>query len=435
MSKVPRKFRQPVIVAPKGMRDILPADQPIWEKVRKTAKDIADFYNYQRIDTPVLEKIELFERPLGGTSDVVEKQMFTLKTKGGDVLVLRPEGTAPIARAYVEHGLSHLGQPLKLYYEGPMFRYEQPQTGRFRQLHQVGFEIISNDGDPVYDVQVMLACYRLLEDLKLKELNLQISTIGCMRCRPGFRTKLLDYYKNKEKMLCPDCKRRLRSNPLRLLDCKNKKCIEIKQGAPSILDSICSDCRKHFKKILEFLEELQLPYTLNQFLVRGFDYYAKTVFEIFPQGLPAESGQGLALAAGGRYDHLIEMLGGRAAPGVGGAVGIDRVVEAIKAKNLNFTGKTKPKVHLIHIGDVAKAKALNLVEMFRKANIDVRESLGKDSLQAQLKAADKRGAPLALIFGQQEAFEQAIIVRDMKTGAQESVPLKKIVEVIKRKLK
>lgn len=427
MSK--RKPRQPIVVAPKGMRDILPDDQPIWEKVRKTAKEIADFYNYRRIDTPVLEKLELFKRPLGETSDVVEKQMFILKTNGGDVLALRPEGTASIARAYIEHGLSHLGQPLKLYYEGLMFRHEQPQAGRFRQFHQVGFEIISNDNDPVYDAQVMLACYRLLEDLKLKELNLQVNTIGCLRCRPGFRKRLLDYYKNKEKALCPDCKKRLWLNPLRLLDCKNEKCIDVKQEGPSILDSLCSDCKKHFKRILEFLEEARLPYALNQFLVRGFDYYTKTVFEIFTQDFD------FALASGGRYDHLIEMLGGRPSPGVGGAAGIDRIVEVVKARNLNFVGKTKPKVHLIHIGDVAKAKALGLVEMFREAGIGIMESLGKDSLQAQLKFADKRGAPLALIFGQQEAFEQSIIIRDMKTGAQESVPLKKIIAVVKRKLR
>lgn len=418
-----------IIAAPKGMHDILPSDQPYWEKIKKTGKEVADFYNFLRIDTPILEKAELFEKALGETTDVIEKQMFVLKTKGGDSLALRPEGTAPIARSYIEQGLSHLGQPLKLYYEGPMFRYEQPQAGRFRQFHQFGFEIISNENDPVYDVQIMLACYRFLEDLKLKNLNLQINSIGCAKCRPNFRRQLVDYYKNKEKSLCADCRRRLRINPLRLLDCKEEQCIELRKDAPNILDSLCSDCRKHFKKVLEFLEEVHLPYNLNQFLVRGLDYYTKTVFEIFHEGFS------YALAAGGRYDYLLDLVGGRQSSGVGGAIGLERVVEVIKTGNINVLGKQKPKVYLIHVGDLAKVKALGLVEMMREANIDVVEALGKDSLRAQLKSADKLGSEFSLIFGQQEAFEQTIIIRDMKSGAQETVPLKKFVEVLKRKLK
>ncbi len=426
---MPKKPKASIITSPKGMHDILPVDQPMWERLRKVGSDIADFYNFLRIDTPLLEKEELFARPLGETSEVVEKQMFTLKTKGGDSLVLRPEGTAPIARAYIEHGLSHLGQPLKLYYEGPMFRYEHPQAGRFRQFHQLGFEIISNDNDPVYDAQVMLACYRFLQDLKLKELEVQVNSTGCNKCRPNYRKKLVEYYKTKEKQICADDRRRLKENPMRLLDCKEEKCVEIKQSAPNILDSLCSDCRKHFKKVLEFLEEVKLPYGINNHLVRGFDYYTKTVFEMFVPGIS------FAVAGGGRYDYLLELVGGRQAPGVGAAVGMERVIEVLKQKQIGVAGRTKPKIYLIHIGDLAKAKALALVEMFREEGVDIIESLGKDSLRAQLKAADKLGSPLALIFGQQEAFEQSIIIRDMKTGAQETVPLKKVVEAVRRKLR
>lgn len=429
LNKKSKKSRGQIITAPKGMHDILPGDQPLWEKIRKVAKETADFYNFLKIDTTMLEKASLFERSLGATSDVIEKQMFLLKTKSGDDLALRPEGTASIARSYIEHGLSHLGQPVKLHYEGPMFRYEQPQAGRLRQFHQVGFEIIGNENDPVYDVQTILACYRFLQDLKINDLDLQINSIGCAKCKPGYQKKLIAYYRPKVKSLCVDCRRRVKLNPLRLLDCKEEACAAFKKNAPNILDSLCSDCRKHLKKVLEFLEEVQVPYNINQFLVRGLDYYTKTVFEIFTNGF------NFALAAGGRYDYLMELLGGRQSYGVGGAVGLERLMEVIKGRNLNLLGKPKPKIYLVHVGELAKTKGLALVETLRKANIDVVESLGKDSLRAQLKSADKLGSGYALIFGQQEAFEQSIIIRDMKSGAQETVPLKKFVEVLKRKLR
>ncbi|TSC89576.1 MAG: histidyl-tRNA synthetase [Parcubacteria group bacterium Gr01-1014_3] len=429
MSKKDQKKvkRQPVSSL-KGMNDILPADQPWWDRIRKAVKEIAGFYNFLKIETPVMEKLELFKRPLGDTSDVVEKQMFSFKTKGGDEVVLRPEGTASIVRSYIEHGLSHLGQPLKLWYEGPMFRYEQPQAGRTRQFHQAGFEIISSDNDPVYDVQTMLACYRTLDDLKIKNINLQINSIGCNKCRPIYRKNLLEYYKNKEKSLCGDCKRRIHTNPMRLLDCKVSGCVELKKEAPQTIDNLCSDCRKHFKKVLEYLEELKLPYMLNPLLVRGFDYYTKTVFEIFAEGFD------FALGAGGRYDYLIELMGGRQSPGVGGAMGLERIIEVMKTKEISLGNRVRPKIFLIHIGDTAKKRSLVLIEELREAGIDVMEQLGKDSLNAQLRTANKFEAPLSLIFGQKEAFEQSIIIRDMKTGAQETVPLKKIVAAIKRKM-
>lgn len=423
-----KKTKQPIITAPKGMHDILPPDQPIWDRIRKETKDIADFYNFMRIETTILEKADLFKRSLGATSDVIEKQMFILKTQSGDELALRPEGTASIARSYIEHSLSHLGQPLKLYYEEPMLRHEQPQAGRFRQFHQVGFEIISNENEPVYDAQVIIACLRLLQSLKIKDLHIKINSIGCAKCRPNYKRKLVEYYRPKEKSLCADCRRRLKLNPLRLLDCKNQSCVDLKKEAPNILDSICSDCKKHFKKVLEFLEEVQLPYNLDNHLVRGLDYYTKTVFEIFTEGFD------FALGGGGRYDYLIDLLGGRQSYGVGGAIGIERVIEVIKGKNINLLSKQKPKLYLIHVGDFSRIKALGLIETLREANIDVFESLGKDSLRSQLKVADKLESEYSLIFGQQEAFEQSVIIRDMKTGAQETVPLKKLVDAVKRKL-
>ena len=419
------------IQSPKGMHDVLPPDQPIWGKIRQLNREIAQSYNFSRIDTPILELAQLFERPLGESSDVVEKQMFILKAKGGDRLALRPEGTAGVARSYIQNGLSHLAQPLKLYYEGPMFRYEQPQAGRLRQFHQVGFEIIGSEDDSIYDAQVILACFRLIESLKIKNLNIQINSIGCRSCRPIYRRKLLDYYKEKDKqnLACPDCYRRLKINPLRVLDCKKESCRLLVKDAPIIIESLCSFCKKHFKAVLEYLEELALPYNLNHHLVRGFDYYNRTVFEIFSENFDS------ALAAGGRYDYLIEMLGGRPSAAVGGAVGLERLIDIVKEQNINLGLKSKSKIFFIHIGELAKKKSLVIIENLLEAGLDVMESLGKESLRSQLKVADKFKSPLAVIFGQQEAFEESIIIRDMKTGAQETVPLAKVVQALKRRLK
>ncbi len=417
------------VQSPKGMRDILPPDQPIWEKIRKTIKNVADFYNFFRIDTPIAESVDLFVRSVGEDSDVVEKQMFYLEGRTGSRLVLRPEGTAPVARAYIQYGLSHLSQPLKLYYEGPMFRHEQPQAGRLREFHQLGFEILSSENDPVYDAQIILAGMRFFEGLKLKDVTIVLNTIGCRTCRPNYRRHLLDYYKDKKKELCADCARRLATNPLRLLDCKEEKCRELKKEAPIMADYLCSQCSAHFKSVLEYLEELQLPYTLDHYLVRGFDYYSKTVFEYTIEGVD------FVLGGGGRYDYLIESLGGKASPAVGLAIGLERVIEVLKSRQLTVKVKTKPKLYLVYIGALAKKKSLRLIEDLREAGLDVAESLGKESLKGQLRAADKAGSPLALIFGQKEAFEESVIIRDLKTGAQETVPLKKMVESVKRKMK
>lgn len=410
------------------MHDILPEDQPIWEKISNTAKDVAAFYNFLKIDTPILESADLFKRSVGEATDIIEKQMFSLKTKGGDYLVLRPEATASIVRAYLEHGLSRLPQPLKFFYLGPMFRYEQPQAGRFRQFHQAGFEIISNENDPIYDAQIILACYRLIENLRIKNLTIQINSIGCKNCRPAYRQQLKKYYSQREKILCKDCQRRLRVNPLRLLDCKNETCQELKKDAPTIIDGLCRYCHDHFKMVLEFLEELSIPYTLNHYLVRGLDYYTKTVFEIFSEGFD------LALGGGGRYDYLVELLGGKSSPAVGAAIGIERLLELIKSRNINLGIKLKPKVFLIHAGFIAKKKALSVIEKLREAGVDVIETLGKESLTAQLRAADKFGSPFALILGQKEVFSEVVLVRDMKTGNQETIPINKLAEKIKKKL-
>lgn len=420
-----------VFQSPKGMHDILPQDQPWWEKVRSATKEIAEFYNFSRIDTPILESTEIFEKAIGESTDIVEKQMFSVKTHGKDKLVLRPENTAGIIRSYIQHGLSRTSQPLKVYYIGPFFRYEQPQAGRYRQFHQVGFEIIGAEADPIFDVQAIIASFRLAESLKIKNLVIQINSIGCKNCRGAYRRKLQDYYKSKQNKICKDCKRRLATNPLRLLDCKNEDCEEIKNKAPITVDYLCANCKSHFKSVLEYLDSLGMPYSLNPYLVRGLDYYNKTVFELFIEGL------NIAIGGGGRYDYLGEMIGVKKTilPAIGVALGVERLIEAMKIGGVNGVSRPKARVFLIQMGDPAKKKAISLIEEFRKADLRIAESLGKDSLNSQLKLADKEGMDVALILGQREVFEDRIIIRDMKSGVQETVPIEKVIGEVKKRLR
>ncbi|MDI6717489.1 MAG: histidine--tRNA ligase [Patescibacteria group bacterium] len=427
--KKEKKGKKMILQSPKGMHDILPTDQPFWDKIKSEAKKIADIHNFSKIETPILENAAVFERSLGENSDIVEKQMFFIKTRGGDHLVMRPEGTAPIIRAYYEHGLSRLGHPLKLYYEGPMFRYEQPQAGRFRQFYQVGFEILGGESDPIYDVQAILTPFRLLEELKIKDVIVHINSVGCLKCRGAYQKKLEAYYRKHQKKICKNCQKRLETNPLRLLDCKEEKCQLIKTEAPIILNFLCEPCKAHFKKVLEYMDEVKIPYFMDPYLVRGLDYYNRTVFEIFTEGFD------FAIASGGRYDFLAEILKLGKLSAVGSGVGVDRIVEIFKTTGKVMPLKNPPKVFFIHIGEEAKKKGFVLVEEFRKAGIKISESFGRESLKSQLRIADKEKSELAFILGQKEVFEENIIIRDMRTGAQETIPLVKVIDNVKKKLR
>ncbi|MDO8602164.1 MAG: histidine--tRNA ligase [bacterium] len=433
MKKTPSTPKGKDIQSVRGMHDILPADYPLWDKTYKAFKDVMEFYNFSQMSTPILESLDLYTRTLGETSDVVEKEMYTIKTKGGDQLAMRPEGTAGIVRSYIENGMSHQSHPVRLAYFGPFFRHDKPQAGRLRQFNQVGFEIFSSENDPLYDTQTMLAAYRFIEGLKIKGVTAQINTIGCRICRPNYRKTLVSYYKSHEKKLCGDCRRRLPINPLRLLDCKTPICQTFKEQAPTTLDYLCVFCKTHFKELLEYLEDVKLPYSLNHFLVRGLDYYTKTVFEFTLDPVSGEENLAFALGGGGRYDYLVEMLGGKSTPAVGAALGIERILEVIKKRNLISFGRSKERIFLVHIGDLAKKKSLSLIETLREGGIHVVESLGKESMDAQLRNANKAEVPFALIFGQKEAYEESVIIRDMKTGAQETVPILKLVASIKKR--
>ncbi len=416
--------------APKGMHDVLPADQPYWERIEAVIKDIARLHNFGRIEPPVLEFIDLFKKTTGEETDVVQKEMYSLKTKGGDVFALRPEYTPSVSRAYLEHGLSRLGQPQKLFYFGPVFRHDRPQLGRYRQFTQLGFEVLGGFNDPVYDAEIILIFTTLLDELKIKNTVLKINSIGCKVCRPIYRKQLQNFYKYHEKELCGDCSVRVKTNPLRLLDCKHPQCEKLRAKAPNVLDKLCVTCSKHFKEVLEHLDELGIPYALDNHLVRGLDYYNRTVFEIYAEGAGSEVG---ALLGGGRYDYLMEFLGGHLTPSVGGASGIERLIAVMKARGLLIPQKAVKRVFLVHAGYSAKKKALKLMKNLIAAGIPVSQALAKESLKAQLKSADKEGLSLALILGQKEIYESSVIIRDMRTGLQETVHLDKIVEEIKKR--
>ncbi|MBU4348490.1 histidine--tRNA ligase [Patescibacteria group bacterium] len=420
----------------KGMHDTLPSEQFIWDKLRKEIKNTAEAYSFSRIDTPILENLSLFERGIGEETDIVEKQMFVLPSSGGERMVLRPEGTSAIARAYIQHGLSRVSQPLKVYQEGPFFRHENPQAGRYRQFHQAGFEIIGGENDPIYDVQIIMVVMRLLRNLKLKNLSIHINSIGCKTCRTIYKKKLLKYYKNRKKQICNDCNKRMLKNPLRLLDCKDDKCQEIKKGAPSVIDDLCSFCSKHLRDVLEYVEELKIPYQIDPSIVRGLDYYNGTVFEVFSEVKSPEGEIVLspALGGGGRYNYLFNALGKGGTYAVGAALGLERIIETMKATGVNVPIIKKKSVFLITIGAEAKKKGIVLLEDLIKTGVNIKESMGKNSLSAQLRAADKKGATWALILGQKEVFKESIILRNLKTGSQETIFLKNVLAKIKKKL-
>jgi len=420
-----------------GMRDILPKEQVYFKKVQKSVESISNYYSFERIDTPIMESAEVFIKGTGGATDIVEKEMYTFKTKGGELLALRPEFTAGIVRSYIEHGMFTLPQPVKLWSIGPLFRHERPQAGRYRQLHQFNFEVLG-DKNPSIDGQVIQMCYDVLKDLGFKNISIEVNSIGDKECRPHFKKILTNYFRSRKSSLCSDCLRRLRENPLRILDCKEEKCQNVKAGAPQIIDHLCEQCHIHCKQLLEFLDELELPYTLNPYLVRGFDYYTKTVFEIVEKSEIGAS-QG-SLVGGGRYDDLVKLLGGRDTPACGAAGGIDRIVNLMKereAKNpLDIVKKqNEPKIFLAQLGQLAKRKSLKLFEEFRVAKVPVAESFSKDSLRTQLGVADKMKIKWVLIFGQKEALEDFITLRDMETGVQKEIKLDKVVKEMKSKLK
>ncbi len=416
------------IITVTGMRDILPQDQKYWQAVYNSTKKIANDYGYGLIDTPILEYAELYVKSTGKQTDLVEKEMYSFTDQGGDFLAARPEGTPGVVRAYIQHGMVNLPQPVKMFYHGPMFRHEKPQTGRYRQLHQAGFEAIGEDG-PTLDAQLILMGYNIMNDLGV-DVVVQVNSIGCVNCREEYKKALVKYYKQHSKVLCENCLLRMNKNPMRLLDCKELGCQPIKEEAPQILDYLDDDCKKHFMKVLEYLDELNLPYNLNPRIVRGLDYYNRTVFEYWS----ADDIEGKsALGGGGRFDGLVELMGGREnTPACGFSLGVDRVVAKLREKETIVPDDYQPDIFFAQLGESAKKQAIVLYESLRK-KFKMSQAFYKDSLKAQLESANRFKVKYCLILGQKEVNEDTIMLRDMNGGVQEIIGLGKLeAELIKR---
>ncbi len=418
----------------RGMKDIIFDENKYWDLVIKKASDLAEIYGFKKIQTPILEQLELYRKSTGESSDIVSKEMYAFVDKNGEKIALRPEITPSLVRAYIENGMLNMPHPVKMYSYGPIFRHEKPQAGRYRQSHQFDMEIFG-EASPVADFLLMLIAYNLFSELQI-DIELQVNNIGCKQCRGEYIKKLTAYYKERgnRSRLCNDCKRRLEKNPLRLLDCKEPNCIALKEGAPPIVDFLCEDCKKKFTRVLEYLDEMNIPYNLNLSLVRGLDYYTGTVFEITAkeEGDKNPNGQ-LSLGGGGRYDTLVEFFGGRPTPTCGFAVGIERTVAKIKTAGIPLEKDDKNIIFIAQLGDAARRKAMGLFEELRKSGLKVKQAFTRDSLKDQLEEANALGAKLTLILGQKEMNDKTIMLRDMESGNQEIVDYKKVkAEVEKR---
>jgi len=422
----------------KGMKDVLPADQPYWKHIQHLIERMMTEYSIERIDVPVVEDAQLYLHGVGKLTDIVEKEMYTFTDQGGDNLALRPEFTAGIARAYIEHGMMTLPQPVKVYTVGPLFRHDKPQEGRYRQHHQFGVEYIG-EAKPSADAQIIFIAHKLFKSLGIMP-TLHINSIGCPQCRGPYKEALTEFYKSKRQTLCEDCKRRLSKNVLRLLDCKDEQCQVIRAKSPSIDEFLCDLCRDHFMAVLEFIDEFEIPYQFNPYLVRGIDYYTRTVFEFMvPQEGKEEAGKMLTFCGGGRYDYLIESLGGQPTPACGFGLGIERVILKLKEmerNNVEIPVKRKREIDVFvaQLGEQAKRRAMMLYENLLEDNFTLAEAFTKDSLKAQLEMANKLGARFTLILGQKELLDGTIIIRNMEGGEQEVIDVKKLIPILRKKL-
>jgi len=426
-----KKGMQPIQLV-RGMRDLLPVDYPYWKDAKAKAEQLAAAYGYDWIETPVVEDTSLFVRGVGKATDIVEKELYSWETLGGEHLTLRPEATAPIVRSYISHGMLNLPQPVKLWYAGPMFRHDRPQAGRFRQFYQMGFECLG-ETDAVIDAQLMIIGWNFLKELGI-EATVRVNSIGTPESRINYKNALVSYFRSKRNRLSEDDKRRLNKNPLRLLDSKDPNMQELKAEAPQIIDWLDEDSKAHFMRVLEYLDEVGVPYQLDPYLVRGLDYYTKTVFEFYAASEDQELAQS-ALGGGGRYDGLVELLGGRPTPAAGFAIGLDRVVSRLKEKNPQpIAAERQTDVFIAQLGEMGRKKALALFEEFRAAGIAAGEAFAKASIKVQMEVANKRKAKWAVIIGQKEVLDGTAVIRDMDAGTQEIVDVKKVVHEVKKKM-
>ena len=413
----------------KGMRDILDNQYYQFQGFFEKAQEVAIYYGFKPIETPIVEYEDVFTSSIGEGTDIVDKEMYTLKTKGGDHLALRPEHTAGTMRSYIEHGMQALPQPVMLYSYGPVFRHDNPQKGRYRQFYQFDMDVIGSDKS-ILDALVIKTALTILSEAGATELSVDINSIGDKECRNSYIKELISFYKKNINILPAIDRERLKTNPLRILDSKEEKTIELNQNAPESISHLCVNCKKHFKEVLEYLEETGVPYSINKCLVRGLSYYTRTVFEIMQED--KETGKKITITGGGRYDYLGKQLGSKKdVPAVGISIGVDRIVEAPWFSKLSPRIIKKPKIYFIQLGFDAKLKSLNVIEILRKGKIAIAQSISKDNLGAQLAIAEKLGMEYAIIFGQKEAIENSVIFRDMSNRSQETIKIPKLLEYIK----
>jgi histidyl-tRNA synthetase len=391
------------------MHDLLPPDIFLWQKVEEAARKVFRVYGYQEIRPPIMEATAVFTRSIGETSDIVEKEMYTFPDKAQRSMTLRPEGTASIVRCYVEKNLHNLAAPQKFYYYGPMFRYERPQKGRQRQFYQIGAEAFGEKGARM-DAEIISMLGTMLERTGLEELRFKINSIGCQECRPGYRDALTGFLSSKIDDLCEDCKRRYERNPLRILDCKARGCIELRKDAPFVSEHLCDGCKTHFDELREILDLLDVRYEVDPRMVRGLDYYTRTTFEVTSEHLGAQD----AVAAGGRYDRLVEEFGGRSTPAVGFAIGMERLISLIKNNKEHIPS---PEIYIAAHGSDAYKEALLLARSLRVEGFWVELAYSESSLRSQMKRADKSGAFFTLIIGEDELRSGTVSWKNMKDGS------------------
>jgi len=403
----------------KGMRDVLPPDIMVWQKVEQEAVRVFSAYGFREVRTPIAESSGLFARGIGEGTDIVEKEMYTFEDKGGRSISLRPEGTASVVRCYVENRLFNLPAPQKYYYAGPMFRYERPQSGRFRQFYQIGVEAFGS-ASPSLDAEVLSMLYRLLSRLGLSGLSVQVNSIGCEACRPAYKQALLAFIDDRKADLCPDCQRRYIQNPLRILDCKVPGCIALRKGAPRVIDHLCTGCSEHFGRLQSYLKLFSIPYTVNHEMVRGLDYYTRTAFEVTSENLGAQN----AVAAGGRYDRLVKEFGGPEVPAVGFALGMERLVDLVKqALQIDDAG---PALYIASVGEAAQNEGLLIAEKLRQSGIWVESGDQEASLKSQMRRADRLSAAYVFIIGEDELAAGVASWKRMSDGAEGKVPFAEI---------
>ncbi|MCR4963531.1 MAG: histidine--tRNA ligase [Firmicutes bacterium] len=417
------------ITRPRGTNDFLPEQTKKWQAVEALLRNMCREYGYQEIRTPMFEDTDLFARGVGDGTDIVQKEMYTFTDRSGRSLTLRPENTAAVCRAYGENKLYGLAKEVKLYYIGPMFRYERPQAGRFRQFHQFGLEYFGC-ADPMADGEIITFAWDFYQRLGLKDLKLLINSVGCANCRPAYRRALTEYFQPYLEQLCGTCRERLLRNPLRLLDCKNPACMEICAGAPKITDYLCGDCAEHYRQVKQLLQAVDIPFTEDPGLVRGLDYYTNTAFEIVVDSIGAQS----AVCGGGRYDGLMQEINGQSCPAVGFALGMERIFTALAAQNESIEAEQAVDVWVIGAGSrAARDKAFAVTAALRRAGWVCGMDYEDKSMKAHMKAANRSGAPIAVVIGDDEAAAGGVLVKCMEDGSQTFVPEQELPAYLSRK--